>query len=90
MHPLRVVAGQAQDLGQDTPALLFRRVQPGRIDEVEGERFVPDLDESAEVEDGLAVQVTEIGEACAQPVGNPLDLVAVGSRLLDRRCHPRW
>src|SRR6266702_5023047 len=74
LHPLRVVAGQAQNFGKDAPGLPLGRVQPGWIDEVEMERLVPRLDEAGEVEDRLAVEVAEVGETRSHSVGNRLDL----------------
>ena len=82
-----MVAGQPQQLRQDLPALPLRLLELRRIDEVVGERCIPSLDETSDVENGVAVEVAQARQARQQAVGNHDDLVSVGPGLLDRRAH---
>ena len=82
-----MVAGQAQQLGQDPPGLPLRLLELGGIDEVVREGRVPHLDETSDVEDGVAVEVAQAPETRQQAVGNHDHLVAVGPCFDDGRPH---
>ena len=82
-----MVACKADELRQDAPGLAFSPGQLYGVDEGVDKRGVPDLDETAQVKDRIAVDVAQARQARQHLVGDEDELVAVLPGLLHRRAH---